>query len=458
MVCFGTGDSEEDLPAYYLDVFKTETGGENYCIHDGCPFSEYQADGTLYVPKECISLYQSSNIWNMWGNIKPIVPLSKIVFDVTSFELEVGQNRTLDITATPSNATVTHCIWSSSDPTIATVDQNGIVTAISDGTATITATSMYYPDIKASCTVTVLPKICKITYIVDGEVYKTESIKCQTKIELPNAPKKEGHTFYRWEGMPEDLIMPDHDLTVTAQYAITGDVNLDEKVNITDAVDIVNDRLGYESNGFILALSDVNADEQYTITDAIGVINIMYGEPVGSNASARDPETPCKTLALRQYDDFTLAIDLNSTNHYSAFQFDIELPQGITLDGVSLNTDRCMGFAIQYNNVSDNCYKVVAYNFANEPLTTGNDILLRMNLSDNNGSDEVCVSNIHFSTCVATDVQFDDMSLSLSISGILNKFDDPVGTSNIYYNIYGQRVASPTKGIYLHNGKMIVNQ
>ncbi|MBO7317572.1 MAG: Ig domain-containing protein, partial [Bacteroidales bacterium] len=55
------------------------------------------------------------------------------------------------------NATNKVVTWTSSDNEVATVDENGNVTAVSIGTATITATTTDGSDLSASCIVTVLP-------------------------------------------------------------------------------------------------------------------------------------------------------------------------------------------------------------------------------------------------------------------------------------------------------------
>ena len=70
---------------------------------------------------------------------KKEIPLQSISLNNTSLKLEKGQTDTLKVTYSPSNTTDNKDItWTSSDETIATV-KNGVVTAVSDGTATITA-------------------------------------------------------------------------------------------------------------------------------------------------------------------------------------------------------------------------------------------------------------------------------------------------------------------------------
>lgn len=71
--------------------------------------------------------------------------------------LKAGEQFTIDIVTTPGNASTTQCQWGSSNPDVASVDQNGCVTARRNGTATITATatSVFGNTIRASCEVKV---------------------------------------------------------------------------------------------------------------------------------------------------------------------------------------------------------------------------------------------------------------------------------------------------------------
>ncbi|WPC40935.1 Ig-like domain-containing protein [Clostridium sp. JS66] len=80
-----------------------------------------------------------------------------ISLDKTSLDLPVGDTHNLVATITPDNATNKKITWTSDKPDIATVDENGKVTAIKEGIATITAT-IDGTNISTSCTVTVTPK------------------------------------------------------------------------------------------------------------------------------------------------------------------------------------------------------------------------------------------------------------------------------------------------------------
>ena len=58
----------------------------------------------------------------------------------------------------------------------------------------------------------------KLTYIVDGVVYKTYEINYGTAITPEAAPTKEGYTFSGWSEIPKT--MPAHDVTVTGSFSI----------------------------------------------------------------------------------------------------------------------------------------------------------------------------------------------------------------------------------------------
>jgi hypothetical protein len=57
-----------------------------------------------------------------------------------------------------------------------------------------------------------------LSYIVDGEVYKTYELKSGETITPEPAPMKEGYSFSGWSEIPEN--MPAHDVTVTGSFTI----------------------------------------------------------------------------------------------------------------------------------------------------------------------------------------------------------------------------------------------
>ncbi|MBQ7517305.1 MAG: Ig-like domain-containing protein [Bacteroidales bacterium] len=78
-----------------------------------------------------------------------------ISLNKTSLFLLEGDSETLSATVTPDNANDKTLTWSSSNTSVATMDQAGKVTAVSEGTATITATANDGSGKKATCLVLV---------------------------------------------------------------------------------------------------------------------------------------------------------------------------------------------------------------------------------------------------------------------------------------------------------------
>ena len=85
----------------------------------------------------------------------PIVEVTEITLSETEKALTEGETFTLTATVNPADATNPAIEWSSSDVAVATVDENGVVTAVAEGEATITATSVADPAKFASCKVVV---------------------------------------------------------------------------------------------------------------------------------------------------------------------------------------------------------------------------------------------------------------------------------------------------------------
>ena len=89
------------------------------------------------------------------------VPVTGVTLSQTQASLYYNRTpNTLTLTATvaPDNATNRAVTWASSNSTVATVDQNGVVTAVAPGTATITVTTVD-GGFTATCAVTVRPDI-----------------------------------------------------------------------------------------------------------------------------------------------------------------------------------------------------------------------------------------------------------------------------------------------------------
>ena len=117
------------------------------------------ADRTLYVPSGSKEAYQANSSWYPYfGSIVemvPNIPATSIELNKTAAEATVGGTLQLIATVLPDSTTNKVVTWNSSNPTIASVNENGLVTALAVGSATITAITTDGSNLSASCDVTV---------------------------------------------------------------------------------------------------------------------------------------------------------------------------------------------------------------------------------------------------------------------------------------------------------------
>lgn len=70
-----------------------------------------------------------------------VISVESVSISTTSITLVEGESETLSVTVLPSDAADLSVIWSTSMPDVATVDDNGLVTALKKGSAIITVTT-----------------------------------------------------------------------------------------------------------------------------------------------------------------------------------------------------------------------------------------------------------------------------------------------------------------------------
>ena len=88
------------------------------------------------------------------------IPVSAVVLNKTSLSLARGASETLKATVSPSDASDKTVKWNSDNPSVATVDQDGQVTAVNSGAATITASA---GNVSATCAVSVFVPVTSVT-------------------------------------------------------------------------------------------------------------------------------------------------------------------------------------------------------------------------------------------------------------------------------------------------------
>lgn len=136
---------------------------------------ERNADGTIhfgdYMRPTLTSFLAANGVGTAHiGAVPPAstntdVSVTSIVLDKTTASLNIGESLSLKATVTPEDATNKALAFTSSNSSVASIDNNGTVLALSKGTTTISATSKDGSNISASCTITVQPNTISVTSI-----------------------------------------------------------------------------------------------------------------------------------------------------------------------------------------------------------------------------------------------------------------------------------------------------
>lgn len=128
------------------DKLDLSGGVLNYTYEDGSkssgPITEYMVSGCdmMQIGEQTITIKKGNLAVTYKINIKPI-PVTGVSLDITELYMERGDTETLVADVTPANATDQIVEWSSSNSSVATVDQTGKVRALANGETDIIATA-----------------------------------------------------------------------------------------------------------------------------------------------------------------------------------------------------------------------------------------------------------------------------------------------------------------------------
>ena len=151
--------TEEGYGTCSGDVKTAITGG----TYSGQPTEKFKK----YLGENCETIDNEDNTFTVRGTVSE----TGITLDKTELYVEVGDTETLTATVSPADASDGSVTWTSSDETVATVDENGTVTGVKAGTATITATTV--SGYTADCSVTVAESGAtadSVTVAIDAQV------------------------------------------------------------------------------------------------------------------------------------------------------------------------------------------------------------------------------------------------------------------------------------------------
>ena len=239
----------------------------------------------------------AGNVSSTTITITNIHKVTSVVLNKTQLYLyDLGAQEQLTVTVNPGDAFDQSVTWDSSASDIVSVDQNGLISALAVGIATITVTSI--DGLHSASVVVEVVLQRQLDFQLIGVGGSMEAFMDLTKLQS-GEPVKAGsaltftvtlsprYRLYRWiindviQSTPDlslALTIGPSDLNVKAEVALIGDLNLTDDVTTTDLVQLRRYLAGLDQlsdKGIFSA--DINGDGSVTTTDLVQLRGYLAG-------------------------------------------------------------------------------------------------------------------------------------------------------------------------------------
>lgn len=268
----------------------------------------------------------------------------------------------------------------------------------------------------------------------------------------------EGELFYITVSVPDDaagdytLMLKKSILTTAGENAevrcedatsnlnvwayVIGDANGDGVVTVSDVVAVANYILGKNPQPFIFDAADVNGDGEITVTDVVLIARIVLNPTLEDLNQLRAPAVAAVndamsgegiTIAAGETRKVTIALDNAMT--YTAFQLDMQLPDGLTASNFAL-TSRAGSHALDANVLEDGTQRVMCYSPMLATIDGNEGALLTFEVTatgDVNG--DIMVDGIEMVNAACQTVNLDGFAMSVNS-----------GTTSVKETVAGVRI------------------
>ena len=223
-----------------------------------------------------------------------IQPVKKIQFDGGAKEVPAGSTLQLTAVCTPDNASITKVTWSSQNPTIATVDENGVVTGLKKGNAKITATATDGSRTAASVNVKVTQSVTAIS-VKTPEIQVTVNKSMQAKASA--MPDTASDRKLTWISSDETIATVSSYGVITGKKAGTCTVTCASSSNpdVTGTVTVTVSQP-------VTKIENVNGPEE---------LSLLTGQSVQTKWSVQPADATDKSLTFKSRQPKIATVDAN---------------------------------------------------------------------------------------------------------------------------------------------------
>ena len=195
--------------------------------------------------------------------------------------------------------------------------------------------------------------------------------------------------------------------TLTVFSFILGDANGSRSVTVSDLTMTASYILGGNPDGFIFKAADVTMDNNISVSDLTGIANIiLYGSVNGQNVksmvAAQAPQVALRMPSVTIARGETAEVDVfvkNVNCNIAAYQFDLQLPEGVKVVNAEWNRSRLEGTPLFDGAEMNDAFRVLCASINGETFT-GNDgaiATLTLEASETSQSGDAIIKNIELS-------------------------------------------------------------
>ena len=251
-----------------------------------------------------------------------------------------------------------------------------------------------------------------------------------------------------------DMPAPDVAATVNVKI-LMGDANNSGLVTVGDVVTTAQYVLLLNPQPFNFEAADVNFDGNITVGD-VSRIAWMVLNP-GVKAPRRAPallnsgdRMSGEGISLMQGETRRVSIALDNALDYSAFQFDLSLPEGLTASNFNL-TDRAGSHAFDVNMLGGGKFRALCYSPALTAISGHEGALLTFDVTATSAvTGAIVVDGIELVTTACESVRLDGFAIDVnSTSGVNEQVAGKTVARVDYYNLAGQQIDRPEAGVTL---------
>ncbi len=307
-------------------------------------------DNKFAMPENDVTLY---------GFFKK--PVDSVEINGEELVMNEGDETKINVTVKPEDATIKDLVYESSDESVVKVDENGNITALKEGTATITVSSVDDPTKSDTITITVKVPVKeivtdkdditidtgdtdKITVTVNPDGATNKNVEFSSSDESIVTVDKDGNITALKEGTATITITSEDDPTVTKTVTVTvenpvtditasedftmdiGDIkNVDAKVN----EDATNKKLNYESSDPGIAKVDSNGEVIALKEGTVTIIISSEDDPSITETVTVTVKTPVSDIVIPDSD---ITLDVNEEAEIGATVAPDEADYGLTYE------------------------------------------------------------------------------------------------------------------------------